>query len=176
MKGYRALELGGSALYERDLPPHQARSCWRSARRDRGRLARDQIYLWLHGCPLQGRVRGSLPRTPSGTSVAQNSSISLLRATQIRHDRDARLDRTAAAHANLVTMDGRQAAQRLHPGRGHYDVSEALKACISHSMTGSCGPRPGLCCPPDRRAGRLEMRKAPLRDLASQGASFGKNT
>ena len=24
-----------------------------------------QIYLWLHGCPFQRRLPGSLPRTPS---------------------------------------------------------------------------------------------------------------
>ena len=59
---------------ERGPPPHQARSCWRSARRDRGCLARDAdlpFYLWLHGCPLQGRLRGSLPRTPSNSRHAE---------------------------------------------------------------------------------------------------------
>jgi hypothetical protein len=30
-----------------------------------------QIYLWLHGCPLQGRLRGSLPRTPSNFRHAE---------------------------------------------------------------------------------------------------------
>ena len=65
MKGYRALDLGGSASL--------------SAVCRRIRLARAgdlhgaiedawlamQIYLWLHGCPLQRRLRRSLPRTPS---------------------------------------------------------------------------------------------------------------
>jgi DNA polymerase III subunit epsilon len=64
MKGYRARDLGGSASL--------------SAVCRRIRLARAgdlhdavedawlamQIYLWLHGCPLQRRLRGSLPRTP----------------------------------------------------------------------------------------------------------------
>jgi hypothetical protein len=30
-----------------------------------------QIYLWLHGCPLQGRLRRSLPRTPSNFRGAE---------------------------------------------------------------------------------------------------------
>jgi DNA polymerase-3 subunit epsilon len=65
MKGYRALELGGSASL--------------SALCRRIKLARVgdlhdaiedaclamQIYLWLHGCPLQRRLRRSLPRIPS---------------------------------------------------------------------------------------------------------------
>src|SRR5215216_8203334 len=42
-------------------------------------------------------------------------------------------------------------------------------------MPGSCGPRPGLCCPPDRRAGRLETRKAPLRDLQAMGPPSGEH-
>jgi DNA polymerase-3 subunit epsilon len=65
MKGYRALELGGSASLSAvckhiklarvgDL--HDAiEDAWLAM----------QIYLWLHGCPLQRRLRGSLPRMPS---------------------------------------------------------------------------------------------------------------
>jgi hypothetical protein len=30
-----------------------------------------QIYLWLHGCPFQRRLRGSLPRTPSNFRHAE---------------------------------------------------------------------------------------------------------
>jgi DNA polymerase-3 subunit epsilon len=65
MKAYRALELGSSAAL--------------SAVCRRIRLARAgdlhdaiedawlamQVYLWLHGYPLQRRLRRSLPRTPS---------------------------------------------------------------------------------------------------------------
>ena len=65
MKGYRALDLGGSASLSavchhiklaRTGDLHDAiEDAWLAM----------QIYLWLHGGPLQGRLRGSLPRTPS---------------------------------------------------------------------------------------------------------------
>ncbi len=72
MKAYRALELGGSASL--------------SAVCRRIKLARAgdlhgaiedawlamQIYLWLHGCPLQTRLRGSLPCTPSNFRHAES--------------------------------------------------------------------------------------------------------
>jgi DNA polymerase-3 subunit epsilon len=64
MKGYRALDLGGSAALSavcryinlaRSGNLHDAiEDAWLAM----------QIYLWLHGCPLQRRCRGSLPRTP----------------------------------------------------------------------------------------------------------------
>jgi DNA polymerase III subunit epsilon len=65
MKGYRALDLGGSASLSavcrhikltRAGDLHDAiEDAWLAM----------QIYLWLHGCPLQRRLRGSLPRAPS---------------------------------------------------------------------------------------------------------------
>ena len=65
MKGYRALDLGGSASLSavcqhiklaRAGDLHDAiEDAWLAM----------QIYLWLHGCPLQRRLRSSLPRTPS---------------------------------------------------------------------------------------------------------------
>jgi hypothetical protein len=65
MKGYRALDLGGSAALSavcrhiklaRSGDLHDAiEDAWLAM----------QIYLWLHGCPLQRRLRGSLPRSPS---------------------------------------------------------------------------------------------------------------
>jgi DNA polymerase III subunit epsilon len=65
MKGYRALDLGGSASLSavckhiklaRAGDLHDAiEDAWLAM----------QIYLWLHGCPLQPRLRGSLPRIPS---------------------------------------------------------------------------------------------------------------
>jgi DNA polymerase III subunit epsilon len=65
MKGYRALDLGGSASLSavcrhiklaRAGDLHDAiEDAWLAM----------QIYLWLHGCPLQRQLRGSLPRTPS---------------------------------------------------------------------------------------------------------------
>jgi DNA polymerase III subunit epsilon len=72
MKGYRALGLGGSASL--------------SAACRRIKLARAgdlhgaiedawlamQIYLWLHGSPLQTRLRGSLPRSPSNLRHAES--------------------------------------------------------------------------------------------------------
>jgi DNA polymerase III epsilon subunit-like protein len=71
MKGYRALDLGGSASLSavcrhiklaRAGDLHDAiEDAWLAM----------QIYLWLHGCPLQGRLRGSLPRTPSNSRHAE---------------------------------------------------------------------------------------------------------
>jgi DNA polymerase-3 subunit epsilon len=65
MKGYRALALGGSASLSavcrqiklaRSGDLHDAiEVAWLTM----------QIYLSLHGCPLQRQLRGSLPRTPS---------------------------------------------------------------------------------------------------------------
>jgi len=65
MKGYRALALGGSASLSavcrhiklaRAGDLHDAiEDAWLAM----------QIYLWLHGCPLQRRLRRSLPRIPS---------------------------------------------------------------------------------------------------------------
>jgi hypothetical protein len=65
MKGYRVLDLGGSAALSavcrhiklaRSGDLHDAiEDAWLAM----------QIYLWLHGCPLQRRLRGSLPRSPS---------------------------------------------------------------------------------------------------------------
>ncbi len=65
MKGYRVLDLGDSAALSavcrhiklaRSGDLHDAiEDAWLAM----------QIYLWLHGCPLQRRLRGSLPRSPS---------------------------------------------------------------------------------------------------------------
>jgi DNA polymerase III subunit epsilon len=65
MKGYRALDLGGSASLSavcrhiklaRAGDLHDAiEDAWLAM----------QIYLWLHSCPLQRRLRSSLPRIPS---------------------------------------------------------------------------------------------------------------
>jgi DNA polymerase-3 subunit epsilon len=65
MKGYRVLDLGGSAALSavcrhiklaRSGDLHDAiEDAWLAM----------QIFLWLHGCPLQRRLRGSLPRSPS---------------------------------------------------------------------------------------------------------------
>ena len=65
MKGYRSLGIGGSASLNavcsqiklaRSGETHGAmEDAWLSM----------QIYLWLHGCPHQGRLPDSIPRTPS---------------------------------------------------------------------------------------------------------------
>ena len=70
MKGYRALNLGGSAALSavcghiklaRAGHLHDAiEDAWLAM----------QIYLWLHGCPLQQRSRSSLPRTPTNSRHA----------------------------------------------------------------------------------------------------------
>ncbi len=73
MKGYRALHLGGSAALSavcrriklaRSGDLHDAiEDAWLAM----------QIYLWLHGCPLQRRLRGSPPRSPSNFRHASQS-------------------------------------------------------------------------------------------------------
>ena len=71
MKGYRALELGGSASLSavcRHIKLARAGDLHGAI--EDAWLAM-QIYLWLHGCPLQGRLRGSLPRTPSNFRHAE---------------------------------------------------------------------------------------------------------
>jgi DNA polymerase III epsilon subunit-like protein len=65
MKAYRAVDRGGSASLSticrylklaRNGDLHDAiEDAWLAM----------QIYLWLHGCPLQRRLRGWLPRAPS---------------------------------------------------------------------------------------------------------------
>ena len=90
MKGYRARDLGDSASL--------------SAVCRRIKLARAgdlhgaiedawlamQIYLWLHGCPLQRRSRRSLPRLPSN----------------LRHP-EIGAKPVSARPGNVITSDGR---------------------------------------------------------------------
>ena len=65
MKGYRALGLRGSASLSAVCRRIKlARAGDRHGGIEDAWLAM-QIYLWLHGCPLQRRLRGSLPRSPS---------------------------------------------------------------------------------------------------------------
>jgi DNA polymerase-3 subunit epsilon len=64
MKGYRALELGGSAALNAVCRRIKlARAGHLHDALEDAWLAM-QIYLWLQGCPLQRRWRQSLPRTP----------------------------------------------------------------------------------------------------------------
>jgi DNA polymerase-3 subunit epsilon len=65
MKGYRALGLGGSASLNAVCGHIKlARSGQLHAAIEDAWLAM-QIYLWLHGGPLQRSLPGSLPRSPS---------------------------------------------------------------------------------------------------------------
>jgi DNA polymerase III subunit epsilon len=96
MKGYRALDLGGSAALSAVCHHIKlARSGHLHDAIEDAWLAM-QIYLWLHGCPPQCRLRGSLPRTPSNLRHAEvdpyridqgpHSSAALLRHTpNLRH-------------------------------------------------------------------------------------------
>jgi len=82
MKGYRALELGGSASLSavcRHIKLARAGDLHGAI--EDAWLAM-QIYLWLHGCPLQARLRGSLPRTPSNFRHAESSPCRSIRAAQ----------------------------------------------------------------------------------------------
>ena len=92
MKGYRALALGGSAALSavchhiklaRSGDLHDAiEDAWLAM----------QIYLWLHGCPLQTRLRGSLPRSPSNLRHAESGPyrVDHTGRTPFRHVRQAR--------------------------------------------------------------------------------------
>jgi DNA polymerase III subunit epsilon len=94
MKGYRALNLGGSASLSaicrhiklaRSGDLHDAiEDAWLAM----------QIYLWLHGCPLQGQLRGSLPRTPSNLRRAEIGSYG--RQNLCSHGRPASRAKTAS--------------------------------------------------------------------------------
>jgi DNA polymerase III subunit epsilon len=100
MKGYRALELGGSASL--------SAVCRRIKLARAGDLHSGiedawlamQIYLWLHGCPLQIRLRGSLPRSPSNLRHAESGPyrVDHTGRTPFRHVRQAR---RASYSANL---------------------------------------------------------------------------
>ena len=69
MKGYRALELGGSASLS--AVAATSSSLVLAICTARSRTPGSRFYLWPHGCPLQGRLRGSLPRTPSNFRHAE---------------------------------------------------------------------------------------------------------
>jgi DNA polymerase-3 subunit epsilon len=89
MRGYRALDLGGSASLSAICRHIKlARSGDLHGAIEDAWLAM-QIYLWLHRCPLQSRLRRSLPRTPSNfrqPEIGQGAD----RSTQIRHVRQER--------------------------------------------------------------------------------------
>ena len=109
MKGYRALALGGSASLSavcrhiklaRSGDLHDAiEDAWLAV----------QIYLRLHGCPLQRQLRGSLPRTPSNLRHAeigsyrvdrqgsQSCGAPLLRQNVRHHGRPASRPKAASA-------------------------------------------------------------------------------
>jgi len=100
MKGYRALGLGGSASLSavcrhiklaRAGDLHDAiEDAWLAM----------QIYLWLHGCPIQGRLRGSLPRTPSNFRRAGiGPYCSIEKGGTVRHVRQAKRKLTPLAVA-----------------------------------------------------------------------------
>jgi hypothetical protein len=105
MKGYRALDLGGSATLSavcrhiklaRSGDLHDAiEDAWLAM----------QIYLWLHGCPLERRLRGSLPRTPSNLRHADSGKYRLDR--QGPHSPDAPLLR----HTPNLRHHGRPASR-----------------------------------------------------------------
>ena len=90
MKGYRALDLGGSASLSAVCRHIKlARSGDLHGAIEDAWLAM-QIYLWLHGCPLQRRLRRSLPRTPSN----------------LRHP-EIGAKPVSARPGNVITSDGR---------------------------------------------------------------------
>jgi hypothetical protein len=65
MKGYRTLDRGDSASLSaicRHIKLARAGDLHNAI--EDAWLAM-QIYLWLHGCPLQRRLRDALPRAPS---------------------------------------------------------------------------------------------------------------
>jgi DNA polymerase III subunit epsilon len=108
MKGYRALKLGGSASLSavchhlrltRAGDLHDAiEDAWLAM----------QIYLWLHGCPLQRRLRSSLPCAPSNLRHAEIGSSSVDRAEPIASSsRPVYVNRVVVHGRAVITMDGR---------------------------------------------------------------------
>jgi DNA polymerase III subunit epsilon len=110
MKGYRALDLGGSAALSavcrhiklaRSSNLHDAiEDAWLAM----------QIYLWLHGCPLQRRLRGSLPRTPSNLRHAESGAYRVDRqgprspdTPLLRHTPNLRHHGRPASRANIAS-------------------------------------------------------------------------
>jgi DNA polymerase III subunit epsilon len=114
MKGYRALALGGSAALSavcryiklaRSGDLHDAiEDAWLAM----------QIYLWLHGCPLQRRLRGSLPRSPSNLRHAEVGPYRVDRqgrrspdAALPRHTPNLRHHGRPASRANIASFQRR---------------------------------------------------------------------
>jgi DNA polymerase III subunit epsilon len=94
MKGYRALHLGGGVSLSAVCHHIKlARSGGLHDAIEDAWLAM-QIYLWLHGCPLQRRLRGSLPRTPSNFRHAASGPCRIDR--QAPHSSRLSIKRTAA--------------------------------------------------------------------------------
>ena len=112
MKGYRALDLGGSAALSavcrhiklaRSGDLHDAiEDAWLAM----------QIYLWLHGCPLQRQLRGSLPRTPSNLRHAEVGAYRIDRprspdAPLLRHTPNLRHHGRPESRANIASFQRR---------------------------------------------------------------------
>jgi DNA polymerase-3 subunit epsilon len=114
MKGYRALALGGSAALSavcrhiklaRSGNLHDAiEDAWLAM----------QIYLWLHGCPLQRRLRDSLPRTPSNLRHAEVDPYRVDRqrprspdAPLLRHTPNLRHHGRPESRANIASCQRR---------------------------------------------------------------------
>jgi DNA polymerase III subunit epsilon len=102
MKGYRALGLGGSASLSavcrhiklaRAGDLHDAiEDAWLAM----------QTYLWLHGGPLQGRLRGSLPRTPTNFRRAGSAAtMSIDNGRTVAASSEAAKELTVAVKAFL---------------------------------------------------------------------------
>jgi DNA polymerase-3 subunit epsilon len=109
MKGYRALELGGSASLSgvcRHIKLARAGDLHGAI--EDAWLAM-QIYLWLHGRPLQTRLRGSLPRTPSNLRHAASGPyrVDHKSRTPFLHLRQAR----RASYSGNLHHHGRPASR-----------------------------------------------------------------
>jgi DNA polymerase III subunit epsilon len=112
MKGYRALDLGGSAALSavcrhiklaRAGDLHDAiEDAWLAM----------QIYLWLHGCPLERRLRGS-PRSPSNLRHAESGAYRIDRgphssgAPLLRHTPNLRHHGRPASRPNIASCQRR---------------------------------------------------------------------
>jgi hypothetical protein len=126
MKGYRTLVLGGR-VPERGMPHLQARSgCNLHDALEDAWLAM-QIYRWLEGRPLQGRLCGSLPRTPSNLShtATRPYRVDLKGRTALRA-------LFATAHAQMSSpWTAREPPKHCTLVEGVHEIAEAFQACIS---------------------------------------------
>jgi hypothetical protein len=117
-----------------------------------------QIYLWLHGCPLHTRLRGSLPRTPSNLRHAESGPYRVDHKghTPFRHLRPAR------AHRHDGHAGSKPCTTSNAPTAGSMPATSVLAQCLIRPESGQA--RRGRFW--DRSSALLAVRANPLPPFA----------